>query len=135
VIGAEDERAIVATLLRYATGIDQRDWPLFRTCFTEDAVADYPGFGQWVGARAITDFMEQAHAPMGATLHRVSNCVVAGEADVATARSYVDAVLTLPDGTVHNATGVYQDRLVRSADGWRIAERRFQAVLMRNLTP
>jgi len=41
-----DVRADVAdVLVRYATGIDQRDWALFRTCFTEDCEADYGGIG------------------------------------------------------------------------------------------
>ena len=39
-------RADVAdVLVRYATGIDRRDWELFRTCFTEDCDADYGDIG------------------------------------------------------------------------------------------
>jgi 3-phenylpropionate/cinnamic acid dioxygenase small subunit len=32
----DDRQQISDLLVRYATGIDRRDWPLFRTVFTED---------------------------------------------------------------------------------------------------
>ncbi len=40
-VSIEDERSIIAVLLRYATGIDTRDWNLFRTCFSEDFEAGH----------------------------------------------------------------------------------------------
>ena len=129
-IAAEDERAIVAVLLRYATGIDRRDWALFRTCFTEDFTGMYPGFGTWHGAEAITDFMRTAHENLGPTLHRMSNFVIESNGDTITARSYVDAVLMPPTetGKVHRAAGLYDDILSHGAAGWQIARRRFEAV-------
>lgn len=126
----EDERAITAVLLRYATAIDRRDWALFHSCFAADLEADYPGFGHWHDAEAITAFMAQAHAALGPTLHRLSNIVIEGEGDEAIAQSYVDALL-MPgeaDGQVHQAAGRYEDRLVRTAAGWKISRRRFIAV-------
>jgi hypothetical protein len=63
---------IAEVLVRYATGIDRRDWGLFRSCFTADCHADYEGIGTWESADAITDFMVRAHADMGHTLHRIS---------------------------------------------------------------
>ncbi len=41
---------IADVLVRYATGIDRRDWTLFRSCFTDDCVADYGDIGVWHGA-------------------------------------------------------------------------------------
>jgi uncharacterized protein (TIGR02246 family) len=131
-IAAEDERAIAAVLLRYATGIDRRDWALFRTCFTEDCVGIYPGFGTWRGPDAITDFMREAHADLGPTLHRMSNFVIEGEGGNATARSYVDALLikSVDTGEAHRAAGLYDDVLVRGIPGWQIARRAFTSVLI-----
>ncbi len=60
-------------LVRYATGIDRRDWDLFRTCFTEDCHPDYGDIGVWDGADEPTAWMQKTHAPCGATLHRISN--------------------------------------------------------------
>jgi len=125
-----DEREIIAVLIRYATGIDRRDWPLFQTCFTKDARTDYGTFGQWSSAAQITAFMQQAHAPMGHTLHRISNFVIAAQGPGAIARSYVDALL-MPGpagGDVHRGIGYYDDELIKTAPGWRIILRRFTAV-------
>jgi hypothetical protein len=36
-LSAQDERAICAVLIAYATGIDQRDW--LSTCFSHDALS------------------------------------------------------------------------------------------------
>jgi hypothetical protein len=129
-IDIENERAIAAVLLRYATGIDRRDWVLFRSCFTEDFEGDYPGFGRWHGADAITHFMTEAHAALGPTLHRLTNLVIEGDAAQATARSYVDALLmpATPEGEIHRAAGWYEDQLRRTAEGWKIARRCFVAV-------
>lgn len=128
-----DERAakqdITEVLVRYATGIDTRDWALFRTCFTDDVLAEYGGIGTWNGVDAITDSMTTSHADMGHTLHRLSNLAIDVDGDTATARSYVDAVLMAPDGqTGLNARGFYDDQLVSTSDGWRIRHRRYTMV-------
>lgn len=127
---AEDERAIIKVLVRYATGIDRRDWHLFRTCFTDTFEGDYPGFGLWRGPDEITAFMEQAHAPLGQTLHRMTNFVVQSHGDLATARSYVDALLMPGEegGEIHRAHGFYDDDFIRTSDGWKIRRRLFTAV-------
>jgi 3-phenylpropionate/cinnamic acid dioxygenase small subunit len=128
-----ETRADVAELLvRYATGIDRRDWKLFRSCFTEDCHADYGDTGVFEGVEALTEFMIRAHAPMGHILHRITNQAVARIADDrVAARSYVDAVLMVADSRRGvQAIGIYDDELVRSDDGWRIARRRFTLVRM-----
>jgi hypothetical protein len=125
-----DEREIIALLTRYATGIDRRDWPLFQNCFTADARTDYGAFGRWNSAAQITVFMEQAHAALGLTLHRLSNFSIAAQGEGAVARSYVDALL-MPGpagGDVHRGIGYYDDELVKTAEGWRIKVRRFTPV-------
>jgi 3-phenylpropionate/cinnamic acid dioxygenase small subunit len=128
-VGTHDEEDIADVLVRYATGIDRKDWSLFRTCFTTDVVADYTDIARWEGVDAITEFMAAAHVGMGHTMHRLSNLVVAVDGDTATARTYVDSLLMTPDGQagVH-AAGFYDDELVRTSDGWRIAQRIFTPV-------
>ena len=123
---------IAEVLVRYTTGIDRRDWDLFRTCFTDDVRADYGDIGSWQDVDGITGDMVTSHAGMGPTLHRLSNIAVTVDGDAAEARSYVDAVIMAPDGgSGVNAMGVYHDGLRRTGDGWRIAERRFTMVHVR----
>ncbi|MCV7172512.1 MULTISPECIES: nuclear transport factor 2 family protein [Mycolicibacterium] len=125
----EDRLDITDVLVRYATGIDRRDWPLFRTVFTDDCVLDYGEIGSWDGIDAVADFMEQTHAMAGHTLHRMSNQAIAVDGDTASARSYVDALIMSADNTSGvNAVGFYDDDLTRTAEGWRIARRRFTVV-------
>jgi 3-phenylpropionate/cinnamic acid dioxygenase small subunit len=129
-------RADVAeVLVRYATGIDRRDWELFRTCFTDDCEADYGAIGVWDGAEAITAWMRETHAPCGLTLHRISNEAVEPHDEGVSSRCYVDALIMGPDNTAGvQALGYYDDVLVRRADGWKIARRRFTQVCVRSVT-
>jgi 3-phenylpropionate/cinnamic acid dioxygenase small subunit len=117
-------------LVRYATGIDRRDWALFRTCFTDDCEADYGEIGVWRGADVITGWMERSHAACGHTLHRITNLAIEPNGDGVAARSYVDALVMGPDGTGTRAVGYYDDELVATKDGWKIARRRFTMVLL-----
>ncbi|MDF3341541.1 nuclear transport factor 2 family protein [Mycolicibacterium septicum] len=125
----EDRLDIVDVLVRYATGIDRRDWPLFRTAFTDDCALDYGEIGQWNGVDAVTEFMDRSHAMAGRTMHRLSNHTIAVDGDAATARTYIDGLIMAQDNNSGvNAVGFYDDELVRTADGWRIARRRFTPV-------
>lgn len=131
-LSMQDERSINAVLLAYASAIDRRDWALFRTCFTEDCSADYGDFGRWNTAVALTQFMQDAHAQLGSTLHRISNIRLTAKRDGVDAVSYVDAILKPQNdhGPVHRAMGSYDDFLVRTGNGWRIARRRFNAIII-----
>nr|MDP9166905.1 nuclear transport factor 2 family protein [Actinomycetota bacterium] len=82
----EDRQDISDVLLRYSTGIDRRDWPLFRTAFTQDCELDYGEIGTWHGVDAVTDFMEASHAMAGHTMHRLTNQVIDVDGDTAQAR-------------------------------------------------
>jgi len=120
---------VTEVLLRYASGIDARDWELFRTCFTADCDVDYGDIGHWHGADEVTAWMRDTHDQVGPTLHRITNVTVTPRGRGASARSYVHAVVTLPDGAaaVH-AYGHYVDDLVESAGSWKIARRHFTTV-------
>ena len=121
-----DKEQIAEVLIRYATGIDFKDWSLLRTCWTEDVDVDYGEVGRYSGADAITGLMEQLHGAMGPTYHRLTNFSIAVDGDRATARSYVHAVLqAIPDDAASwvEALGHYDDEFVRTSDGWRIARR------------
>jgi uncharacterized protein (TIGR02246 family) len=130
-VDLETRQEVADVLVRYATGIDRRDWALLRSCFTDDCDADYGDIGHWHGADEITAWMEQAHAACGPTLHRITNQTVARHGDVLAARSYVDAIVMGADNaTGVRAIGCYDDELERSGDGWQIARRTFTLVLL-----
>jgi 3-phenylpropionate/cinnamic acid dioxygenase small subunit len=123
-------------LIRYATGIDRRDWELFRTCFTDDCVADYGDIGTWHGVDEIAAWMIDVHEPAGYTLHRITNQAVVPTASGAAVSSYVDAVLMGADNVSGvRAVGFYDDAFVQTKDGWQIRDRRFTAVYFEIVNP
>jgi 3-phenylpropionate/cinnamic acid dioxygenase small subunit len=124
-----DRQDISELLVRYATGIDRRDWTLFRTVFTDDCELDYGEIGAWKGVDAVTSFMEQVHALAGHTMHRLSNQAITVDGDNATARTYIDGLIMTADNTAGvNAIGFYDDEIIRTEDEWRIARRRYTQV-------
>ncbi|MEB3980705.1 nuclear transport factor 2 family protein [Mycobacterium sp. 663a-19] len=125
----EDRQDISELLLRYATGIDRRDWALFRTVFTDDCELDYGEIGVWKGVDAVAEFMEQVHALAGHTMHRLSNVAITVDGHRAVARTYIDGLIMASDNASGvNAIGFYDDEIVRTDAGWRIARRRYTQV-------
>lgn len=123
---------ITDVLLRYATGIDSRNWDLFRTCFTEDCQLDYGALGIWSSREAVTCFMQLSHS--GPSLHRLSNFAITIEDNRARARTYVDALVLGPGGWGGaSSIGYYDDELIQTAAGWQIAKRRYTGVRMKFL--
>ena len=128
--GREVRQDVAEVLVRYASGIDRRDWALLRTCFTDDCETDYGTIGAWHGAEAITDWMQKAHARCGTTMHRVSNPDITRDGDRVTARSYCDAIVLMAGNQAGTrAVGIFDDDLVLTGQGWKIARRRYTLVL------
>jgi len=133
-----DHDLITDVLVRYATGIDTRDWALFRTCFTKDVQADYgEGVGAWTDVDGITEYMTVMHRDMVDTKHMLSNFVIELDGDTASASTYVHAVLvvTREPLTWFEPVGRYEDRLVRTREGWRISHRVFHPTRMLSSHP
>ncbi|WP_431234288.1 nuclear transport factor 2 family protein [Mycolicibacterium psychrotolerans] len=125
----QDRQDVSDLLIRYASGIDRRDWDLFRTVFTPDCHLDYGEIGVWDGVEAVTEFMDVAHAAAGYLMHRISNIVIDLHGDRATTRCYVDAwIMAADNNSGVNARGFYDDEIVRTDAGWRIARRTFTTV-------
>lgn len=116
-------------LVRYASAIDSHDWALLRSCFTDDCDADYGETGHWHRSDEITSWMAATHDPLGPTMHRITNITMTQAPDLVKTRCYVHGVVVLPDrsAAVH-AYGWYDDEVVATPGGWRIARRRFTPV-------
>lgn len=124
-------RAAVSDLLhRYATGIDTRDWTLFRSAFTDDARIDYrPAVGIFDNADAFTAIMRGGHDALGSTVHRISNIVITPGAPLQV-RSYGDNINLEPGNQKgHHGAAYYDDEIVDTDDGLKIAARALTMVL------
>lgn len=123
-----DRIEIQDLLVRYARAIDARDYALLDTCFTPDALVDYTTSGGIQGRYPeVRAWLEKALAQFDAMLHLLGNSVVELEGDTARARTAVYNPMGKAgaEGPVEFFTVVadYVDRLVRTPEGWRIAER------------
>lgn len=62
-------------------------------------------------------------------MHRLTNRVITVDGDRGEARTYVDGLIMFGEADPGvNAVGFYDDDLVRTAAGWRVAGRRFTPV-------
>jgi len=114
-------------LTRYANALDAKDWDLWQSCFTADAFIDYTAAGGVKGGVAeVRQWLAEVMASFEMTQHLVTNRAVEINGDVATSRCALFNPMGMRDEggmIVFLDGGVYRDRLVRTGDGWRIAER------------
>ena len=133
-----DDHAEISDLLaRYAHLCDLKDFDAVGRCFTEDGQATYSGTRLEPGRAAIVAHMTPL-ADILVTQHIVGTIWITLDGDTATARSYTTVHFVRPaaGGThevVHRGLS-YDDRLVRTAEGWLFAER-FHQVLWSTTDP
>jgi hypothetical protein len=121
-----DERDVVAVATRYCRALDTKDWPLLGTVFLPDATADLATPSPLVGVTAITDRIRTALEHLDDCQHLVGNHEVTVDGDSASHRCYLQAQhvrKAAVGGPNYLVGGRYEDRLVRTPDGWRIAHR------------
>lgn len=94
--------------------------------FTADATADY-GAGLLEGRDAIVKFLVDQISPVRAWLwHAIHSPLIEVDGDVARARWTIVAMMRdKGSDVIERAYGRYADRLVRTPQGWRIAEMRW----------
>ena len=122
---AADRLAIIDQAIAYGRIVDAGDFDRLRDLFTADATAELGGSGQ-SGIDQICERLTTALAPYASWEHRLSDHEVTVTGDTATARCSVNATHTRPVGQVpgeYTVIGVYEDRLARTAEGWRITHR------------
>jgi len=122
-----DRAEISDVVLRYATALDSRDWPLYGSIFTDPLTVD---FSSWSGDPEVTLPVDEWVALVRGTLsgfdathHLSSNHVISLSGDTANCVSYMVARHYLvEDGErlMHSIGGHYRNRLVRGAGGWKI---------------
>jgi 3-phenylpropionate/cinnamic acid dioxygenase small subunit len=133
--GREDREEIEQLHYRYAWMVDRREWELMDSVFAEGATIDYTSTGGRKGPyRETLAWLDRALAPWPVNLHYVTNLAIELDGDRARSRCYFLAPMARPraDGSQEVVTngGCYLDRLVRTAAGWRIAERNCQQTVM-----
>lgn len=121
-----DRADIGDVLARYSTALDAKDWGLLAQVFTTGAECDYGSLGSPRGVEEITDLVRSAIGDLDATQHLLGNLRVTVDGDTATADCYLVAQhvrAAAPGGDHYLLGGRYNDRLLRTPEGWRITSR------------
>lgn len=128
-----DRAAISDVVHAYATGLDRRDWALYRSIFTNEIEMDFRSVGIREGRYPADDWVRDARrlfAGFSATQHTSTNHVHEVRGDEARCVSNMQAehfVAREPgDGLADGADrwtigGWYDNRLVRMPDGWKLS--------------
>ncbi len=122
---AADRQAIIDLAAAYGWAVDAGDFDELRNLFTTDATAELGGSGQ-NGIDEICDRLASALGRFIRWEHHLDDHEVTIDGDTATARCSVHAIHERPPGespAVYTVVGTYDDRLARTAAGWRITHR------------
>jgi hypothetical protein len=123
-----DQTAIKETLLRYANGVDRRDFDAVRSCFVEGAVIHGS-----LGDASIEDYCHKLSVELRQyrrTMHFIGNQYVDIRGDSATLQTYAVAfhfVDTEPSPRDLVVGVRYADEFVRSNSSWLVLQRRVEA--------
>lgn len=119
-----DERAIIGLTHTYCWTIDRHEFENLRSVFTADGFARLGR--DCNGVDDIISRITQALTPLDDSQHIVANHQVTVDGDRATCRCYFHAQHVRRDadgGPNYVIAGRYEDRCVRTDQGWRIEHR------------
>ncbi len=117
-----DKDAIRELLHRYCMCMDEGRFEELGALFADDGTWSAP-YRSATGPAAITAWLAQSVPAAPKRMHFVMNSIITPEAGQAQARSNYLVMVEGPDGPVASVCGTYDDRLVRTADGWRFQQR------------
>lgn len=126
---SDDNLAVAQTVYRYATGVDRRDWALYRSLFTDTVAIDFSSFSPDLPPRTMSaDAWVAGLIPqftgLAATQHSMTNPLVTVDGDTATIAMYVQArhVHDSDDpASWYTVGGYYDDALVRVGNRWLLS--------------
>lgn len=127
-LSGQDYAEIYQLYSRYAQGTDFREGAMWLSVFTDDAVFQ-PGADaeEVVGQEALAKWRAEnfaARSPERQTRHWNSGWVITPTPEGAKGRLYYLGVNVSSGRPVVGGSGHYEDRYVKTSDGWRIQERR-----------
>ena len=127
-MSAEDKLAVAECVYRYATGVDTRDWAMYRSLFTDEVEIDFSSYDPGLPPVTVAadDFvagMKPLFEGLAATQHMMSNPLVELEGDNAQITMYVRAhhVFDPEDPeSYYTVGGYYRNRLARERGNWKL---------------
>jgi 3-phenylpropionate/cinnamic acid dioxygenase small subunit len=126
----EDRLAIIEVMNNYATGLDARDWDLWRTVFTDEAIFDLSSWNQQpprpLDSDRVVRGQARVFAELKTTQHFLTNHRITIEDSQARGIAHMRAEhwLLEDDGSTSRYTmfGYYDDKFQRTEQGWKMSE-------------
>ncbi|MGI9624140.1 MAG: nuclear transport factor 2 family protein, partial [Acidimicrobiales bacterium] len=123
---ADQRISIAETVYSYATGIDTRNWPLYRSIFAEQLEIDFSSYRPDQPARNMTADewvagVKPLFTGLAATQHTMTNPVVGLQGNEAAITMYMQAHHVYDpadEASWFTIGGYYEDTLVRVDDRW-----------------
>ena len=124
-----DQLAVAETLYRYTTGVDRRDWALYRSLFTDTVTIDFSSFDPALAPRVMSadDWMAglvPLFTGLASSQHTMTNPRATVDRDTATITMDVQAhhVHDADDpASWYTVGGYYEDTLVRVDGRWLLS--------------
>lgn len=121
-----DRWAIQDLVARYVEAVATADGDLYRSVWAADGVWVVDGRGSFHGPDDITALFLKLRRRQELAVQRVVSGRAEVHADGVTgAGRWIIHSLTRTDGAGAELAGIYDDRYVREADGWKFRERAF----------
>jgi 3-phenylpropionate/cinnamic acid dioxygenase small subunit len=123
---AADRVALQDVMLRYAAGVDERDFDMYRSCFADDV--EVLGFGPETvhGGDAWLAYVKNALERFGPTQHMLGPQLATVDGDKAHCRTDVQALhyLKEPEGQTLTLWATYETDMERINGEWKIKRHR-----------
>ncbi|MEZ5558993.1 MAG: nuclear transport factor 2 family protein [Pseudomonadales bacterium] len=123
-----DRREIRDLVARYADAVCRRDQAAWADTWAEDGLWQLPSAPETRGRDNIVALWAGAMAGFPFVAQLVHNGTVEVDGDSATGRWYLTEHLKFAQGGGMFNIGVYQDRYVKTAAGWKFAERHYSVL-------
>ena len=118
-----DREEITELVARYADGVNRNDMEAWATIWSEDAVYSLSGGLKKNSREEIVALFTKSMASVESMVQLVHNGTIELDGDSATGRWYISEQQGLGEHGNFYVIGVYQDRYLKTAEGWKIAER------------
>jgi hypothetical protein len=118
-----DRAEISDVQLRYATGVDMRDWKLFRSCFAEEIEVDFTSVFGGSGPRKVSGDQWAEAARRTVSGFKTTQHLITVDGDKALCVAYLQAQHCLPNeqgDSMQTIGGYYTNHFIRTPHGWKI---------------
>lgn len=125
---SDDKQAITEVINLYAIALDSHSWDLFDAIFTPNVISDYCNVLYWTDLASFVRDFKDAHEATRGHQHSLGVPQIIVEGDRAWALTYgrFNVFRNSPAAEVHDMSqggAWYDDELIRTPAGWRIAKR------------